>query len=344
LVSGRTFAKRSGYLEAIERNLSASGLTVATFSEVEPNPSIKTLYDGAAASKMGECDVVVAFGGGSAIDAAKGIAFLASSDVKLEGSFAPNEIVKPVHPVVAIPTTCGTGSEVTRYSVITDVAMRKKRTLLGLPLLPKLALLDPAFLDSLSMQMVAYTGFDALSHGFEALLSKTSNRISDMLAIECVTAICKSLVAAHNGSSESREWVFYGSLLAGMAINTTGTVLVHGMGYYLTNYHGVHHGLANSVLLPYVLRFEGDCIGEKLLRISANLCLRDPSSLLDMVEEIAEKVGIPKSLSDLGVKASELESMVSDTLSYSRNLDNNPVKVSDREVREIYSRALSGNR
>jgi len=344
LVSGRTFAKRSGYLEAIDRNLSASGLKAIVFSEVEPNPSIKTLYDGAAACKGGGCDVVVAFGGGSAIDAAKGIAFLASGDVKLEESFAPNEVVRPAFPIVAIPTTCGTGSEVTRYSVITDVAARKKRTLFGLPLLPKVALLDPAFLDNLSKQMVAYTGFDALSHSFEALLSKTSHRISDMFATESITEICKNLLGAHGGSSESRERVFYGSMLAGMAINTTGTVLVHGMGYYLTNYHDVHHGLANSVLLPYVLRFEGDCIGKKLLKIAANLGLRDASSLLDHVEGLADKIGVPRSLSDLGVNASELESMVSDALSYNRNLANNPVKVSDKEIRDIYSRALNGNR
>jgi len=133
-------------------------------------------------------------------------------------------------------------------------------------------------------------------------------------------------------------------MLAGMAINTTGTVLVHGMGYYLTNYHDVHHGLANSVLLPYVLRFEGDCIGKKLLKIAANLGLRDASSLLDHVEGLADKIGVPRSLSDLGVNASELESMVSDALSYNRNLANNPVKVSDKEIRDIYSRALNGNR
>jgi len=344
LVSGRTFARRSGYLEAIERNLSASGIRVVVFSEVEPNPSIKTLYDGAAAAKRDGCDVVVAFGGGSAIDAAKGMAFLASGDAKLEESFAPNEVVRPVFPIVAMPTTCGTGSEVTRYSVITDVAVKKKRTLFGLPLLPKLALLDPAFLDNLSKQMVAYTGFDALSHSFEALLSKTSNKISDMFAIESITEICRNLAAAHGGSPDSRERVFYGSMLAGMAINTTGTVLIHGMGYYLTNYHDVHHGLANSVLLPYVLRFEGDCIGEKLLKIATNLGLRDASSLLDNVEGLADKVGIPRSLSDLGIDAGELESMVSDALSYSRNLVNNPVKVSDKEIRDIYTRALNGNR
>jgi len=344
LVSGRSFARRSGYLDAIERNLSASGLMITIFNEVEPNPSIETLYGGATAAKKGECDVVVAFGGGSAIDAAKGIAFLASGDVKLEESFAPNEVLRPILPIVAIPTTCGTGSEATRYSVITDVTARKKRTLFGLPLLPKLALLDPAFLDNLSKQMVAYTGFDALSHSFEALLSKSSNRISDILAIESITTICQNLVDAHGGSLESREQVLFGSLLGGMAINTTGTVIVHGMGYYLTNYHGIHHGLANSVLLLHVLRFEGDHVRDKLQRIIVNLGLRDIPSLFDSVESLADKVGIPRSLADLGIKATELDLMVSDAMSYARNIDNNPVKVSNEEMKEIYSRALSGKR
>lgn len=342
VVTGRTFARKSGYLRSIERQLTESGLEVVTFDMVEPNPSIETAYRGAAIAKNISCDVVVAFGGGSAIDAAKTIAFLALNEVLLENKFAPNEATEPSLPLVAIPTTCGTGSEVTRYAVLSDLASKKKKTLFGTPLIPRVALLDPNVLESLPKQLIAYTAFDALSHSFEALLSKSSSSMSDLFAKESIIKICRNLEMACEGCPNARSEVFYGSMLAGLAINSTGTVVVHGMGYYLTNYHGIHHGLANAVLLNHVLMFEGEVIREKLEDVAIRLGLQNLQDLFELVEKIAEKVGIPKSLTELGVDPLELDSMVSDAMSYKRNLENNPVSLSEEDIRALYKKAFAG--
>jgi alcohol dehydrogenase class IV len=326
----------------IEENLIKHGLEVFIFDKVEPNPSIEIAYKGAEFARQSRCDLIIGFGGGSAIDASKAIAFLRLNDVNLEDHFSPKEIVGPAAPILALPTTCGTGSEVTRYSILTDLANKRKKVLMGLPILPKIALLDALVLDNIPKQMVAYTGFDALSHSFEALLSKLSNRISDTFAYDSIRIICKKLLDAYEGDLDAREMVFYGSMLAGIAINSTGTVIVHGMGYYLTNYHGVHHGLANAVLLSHVLRFEGDAATDKIENVAVSLGLKGVPALLDLVEELADKVGIPRSIAELGVKAEELDMMVADAMSYGRNVDNNPIKVSANEIREIYAKALKG--
>jgi alcohol dehydrogenase class IV len=342
VVSGKSFAKKSGYLAALDKNLSQFGLKNTSFAQVESNPSIDTIYAGLELANKNDCDTVIGLGGGSAIDAAKAIAFLIRNGAKPQDLFFPREIVEPTAPVIAIPTTCGTGSEVTKYSVLTDQNTKRKRVMVGLPLMPRVALLDPNVLDIIPQDLLAYTGFDALSHSFEALLSRNSNNLSDAMASESGVAICRNLAAAYDGSPESKEKVFYGSMLAGVAINAAGTVILHGMGYYLTTYHNIHHGLANAVLLSHVLRFEGELAREKFESIALNLGLNTSSSLFEFIEKLADKVGIPKSLSDLGVKFEELEAMVSDAMSYSRNLENNPKSVSAKEIADIYQKAFMG--
>lgn len=339
LVTGRSFARRSGYLNTLVEILGESGLKTTVFDRVEPNPSIETVYKGAEEGWKNSCNLVVALGGGSAMDAAKGIAFLSKSRARLEESFAPNEVGEAL-PMVAIPTTCGTGSEVTRYAVLTSVGRRRKEVLLGNPLTPSVAIADANLLDSLASELVAYTGFDALSHAMEAFLSKESTPISDFFSLEAARIILGNIVEAVEGVAQARENMLYASMLAGVAINCAGTVAVHGMGYYLTNYHGVHHGLANGVLLPHVLRFELQRSLSRLEDAAMKLGFEKGESLIERVEKVARITGIPGSLIELGVKPSELDAMVADALSYARNLDKHPSPLTSDDVRRIYARAL----
>jgi len=341
LVTGRGFARRSGYLKTAVETLEKSGLRVALFDRVEPNPSTDVVYRGAEEGRRTGCNLVAALGGGSAMDAAKGIAFLLKSSASLEESFAPNEVYEAL-PLIAVPTTCGTGSEVTRYAVLTNVWKRRKEVLLGNPLLPRVALADADLLNSLPRGLVAYTGFDALSHAVEAYLSKESTPLSDFFALEAIRIILGKIVEAAEGVAEAREKMLYASMLAGMAINCAGTVAVHGMGYYLTNYHGVHHGLANAVLLPHVLRFELERSLDRLREAAERLGFEYGETLVGRIEEVADKTGIPRSLMELGVKPSELDAMVADALSYTRNLDKHPSPMTPEGVREIYLRAFRG--
>jgi alcohol dehydrogenase class IV len=343
LVTGRSFAKRSGYLKTAVEIIEESGLRVTVFDQVEPNPSTEVVYRGAEEGRRTGCNLVIALGGGSAMDAAKGIAFLLKSSASLEESFAPNEVYEAL-PMIAIPTTCGTGSEVTRYAVLTNVWKKRKEVLLGNPLMPRVALADADLLNSLPRDLVAYTGFDALSHAVEAYLSKESMPLSDFFALEAMRTILGNIVEAVGGVAEARENMLYASMLAGMAINCAGTVAVHGMGYYLTNYHGVHHGLANAVLLPHVLRFELERKLNRLRDAAVRLGFEGGESLVERIEEVADKTGIPRSLVELGMKPSELDAMVADALSYARNLDKHPSPLTSEEIREIYVRALRGGR
>ncbi|MBO3800693.1 MAG: iron-containing alcohol dehydrogenase [Candidatus Brockarchaeota archaeon] len=345
LVTGRSFARESGYLKTLVEILSESGLKVTVFDKVEPNPSIGTVYKGAEEGSKNNCNLVVALGGGSAMDAAKGVAFLLKSNSKLEENLFPNE-VNDALPLIAIPTTCGTGSEVTKYAVLTLVKNHAKRkvVLLGNPLLPKVSILDANLLNHLPKELVAYTGFDALSHALEAYTSKDSTPFSDLLGLEAVRIILENIIEAFRGSPEARENMLYASMLAGMAINFAGTEIVHAMGYYLTNYHNVHHGLANGMLLPHVLRMEIQKGFGKLEDAALRLGLVNGMELVKKIEELVDRVGIPRSLKDLGLEEDELDAMVADALSYERNVNKHPLPLTAEDLKMLFTTAFSGRR
>jgi len=343
MVTGRGFARRSGYLSMLVEILEKSGLEVVVFDKVEPNPSLETVYKGAEEGLENNCNLVVAFGGGSAMDAAKGIAFLLKSRARLEDSLFPNEVNVAI-PLIAIPTTCGTGSEVTKYAVLTLFKnnARRKVVLVGSPLMPKVSILDADLLNSLPKELVAHTGFDALSHALEAYTSRDSTPLSDLVALEAIRVIFENITEAFEGSSEAREKMFYASMLAGIAINCAGTEIVHGMGYYLTNYHDVHHGLANGMLLPHVMRLEVQKGFRKLDDAAVKLGLGNGMGLVNKIEELADRVSIPRSLRELGLKEDELDAMVADALSYERNLSKHPFPLTVEDVKKILLMAFSG--
>ncbi|HDD34000.1 MAG TPA: iron-containing alcohol dehydrogenase [Thermofilaceae archaeon] len=342
LVTGTRFARRSGYLDKLKSSLEECGLSVVVFDRVEPNPSLETVDRGARLAIESRVDLVVGFGGGSPMDAAKGIAVVA----KLGGSAAdyiyPRIIEEEVLPIVAIPTTTGTGSEVTRYAVLTDTGTRKKVVIVGYPIVPRVALLDPDVADYMPGRLAAGTGFDALSHALEAYMSRRATPISDLFARESVRLIVENLVEAVRGSKEAREAMMYASMLAGVAINHAGTTLVHGLGYYLTTHHDVHHGLANAMLLPYAIEFYARAIGDKLDRLASELGLRGWRGLLEEVVRLEDEVGIPENLSTLGLSEGELGEMVRVAMSYKRNLENGPIVPSPDEVRAIYAKCFKG--
>jgi len=348
IVCGRSFARRSGYLDKIRGLLEREGLRVVIFDKVEPNPSFETVEKGSKLARDENVDVVIGFGGGSAMDAAKGIAVLASKGGAITDYVYPHEVTGDVLPIIAIPTTCGTGSEVTRYAVFSDLRRKRKVTMVGYPILPKVALLDPLVLRSLPPNLTAYTGMDALSHAIEAYLSKRSNPLSDLLALESIRLIFWNLKEACRGSLEAREKVFYASMLAGMAINCTGTIMVHGMGYYLTMYHDIHHGLANAFLLPFAVEYNAPALPSKMTRLADVLGMGplSPSEVGRAISRaicrLEDEVNIPVSLSEVGVSEDELDDMVKEALSYHRNLANNPRKVTPEDVRTIYLKALKG--
>ena len=335
LVTGRTFAKKYGYIDKICSLLKDQGLECAVFSEVEPNPSYETVEKGAKIAREEKVDLVIGFGGGSAMDAAKAIAVLAVKEGSAKDYIYPKIIEEEVLPIIAVPTTCGTGSEVTKYSVLTDRSSKRKTVMVGPGIIPKVALLDPSILEHLPPDLTAYTAFDAFSHAVEAYWSKRSQPISDVLAVESIALIVENLVKAYEGDYAAKEKLFLASMLAGLAINAAGTTLIHALGYPLTVYYDLHHGLANGLLLPAAIEFNRDAVPVKLDYLARRLGFSSVEDFVRKVEELLAKTGVKK-LRDYGITENKIAFLAEEAITYSRNLANNPKEVSLEDARQIF--------
>lgn len=346
LVTGKHFARKYGYIDRISKIMEESGLKVDVFDKVEPNPSTDTVDKGSDYAREKGIDLVVAFGGGSAMDAAKGIAVVAALGGKTVDYLFPNKVEGEVYPVIAIPTTAGTGSEVTKYAVITDTQQEMKRVIVSEKIIPKVAVLDPTVLKHLSPELTSWTGFDALSHAVEAYMHKLATPMSDLYAEKAIEIIFENLVDAIKGDMNAREKMHFASLLAGYAINLAGTVAVHGLGYYLTTGYGLHHGLANAFLLPYVVKYNIPAIEEKLaqLAVKAGAGSKDPTLFLKKLVKLEDEAGIPDSLRDVGIKESDIDILVEKALRQDRTIARNPREMGEKEIREIFLQAYRGRR
>lgn len=342
LVTGRSFAASSGLLQRLVDSLREANLDVVVFPEVEPNPSLRTVERGARLAASKGVDVVVGFGGGSPLDAAKAIAAVLALGGAPSDHLYPKAVEKAL-PVVALPTTTGTGSEVTQYSVLVDPDARKKVVMQGPALVPRVAILDADVTDYMPGRLVASTGFDALSHALEAFISRRASPLSNLFALEAARIILSNLPSAVKGSREARELMLYASMLAGVAINQAGSTLAHGLGYYLTVHHDLHHGVANALLLPHVLAFYAERVG-KVDELAASLNFRSWEELVERVCKLADEVGIPDSAASVGVAESELDGMAEEAMFYRRNIENGPVIPSLDEIKQIYAECYEGRR
>jgi alcohol dehydrogenase class IV len=254
IVSGKTSPDKTGFKSEIYKTLRDKNLYL--FNEIEENPSINTILKGGKYLRKNKTDLVIAFGGGSAIDAAKAIALAAKNNMSFYELINKQKLSSAL-PVIAIPTTCGTGSEMNSYAIITDLEKKDKVNLSKESMFPKAAILEPKFLVSLKKELLISTVFDAFTHAFEGYISKRSNPFSESIALYAIDVILKTIKESDNFMNlnlEILEKFLYGSSLAGIVILHTGTTLLHALGYYLTNNLGIHHGKANAILLEkYIL-------------------------------------------------------------------------------------------
>ena len=346
LVTGRSFARRSGYLEKLKTILESSGMAVSIFDRVEPNPSTETVELGAELARREEVDFIVAFGGGSAMDAGKAIAVLSPQGGRAEDYFYPAVVKPPVLPVIAIPTTCGTGSEVTKFAVISKGL--RKDVIVGDVIVPIASILDPDILSYLPKELLAYTSMDAISHAIESYFNKNANPLSDTYVFEALRTIMKYFKDAYDGSIDARGRLLYASMLAGKAINLCGTAMVHGVGYYLTMRYGFQHGLANALLITQFIRQASNLVPQRALELGRRLDL-NPSTptesaelLIKALNELKRYSNIPLSLKDAGVPEEDLERIVEGGMSYDRNLKNSPGTPTREDVEELVRGAFKG--
>jgi len=345
IVTGRRFARESGYLDKLQSILKSAGISkIVVFDRVKPNPPAEIVEEGGKLARNENIDFVVGFGGGSAMDAAKGIAVLATHEGRLREYYYPNEPKPPILPIVAIPTTCGTGSEVTKYAIFSENL--RKNVMLGEHIVPVIAILDPNILDKIPRELLAHTAMDALSHALESYFHVKASDFSEMFSSEAAKIILDNFRKAYDEDRSSKEKLFYASMLAGIAINFTGTVIPHGLGYYLTEKFGLSHGLATSLFLTQFIEYVSKKIPERMLSLCDRLGIKldDPSAcakaLIERIDSLRSYANLPTRLREAGILEAELGNIIENGLSYKRNLENCIAPPTPDDIEEIIRKAF----
>ena len=350
IVSGKTSSRASGALDAVCASLKSAGIAVTLFCEVESDPSVHTVTVGATLARDSGADIVIALGGGSPLDAAKAISVMATHSGNIV-DYEKTALTRKGIPVIAIPTTAGTGSEVTKFVVITDTD-RKVKMLISSPfLIPRVALLDPQLTLSIPPAFTAGPGMDALTHAIEAFQSSLAAPTTDVFALSAIRLIGGNLVKATlNGANvEARTAMLLGQMHAGLAFGNASVALVHAMSRPLGAHFGIPHGQANAILLPWVMEYNRPACPEKFVRIAEaldcdvqGLPLKEASRLaVTTVREIYADTGLPLTLAELGVPAESLPQLAQDA-SQSGSVLFNPRKPTLNEIEQLYHSCLTG--
>lgn len=290
IVTGKHSAKENGALDDILSVLKKNGQEYCIFDRVMPNPTVECVYEGGEFAKSEHADFVVAVGGGSPMDSAKIIALLAAQDIKREEIFS-GKFENKILPMIHIPTTAGTGSEVTQYSILTNHEKETKMSVASDILFPNYALLDAKYMANLSKSTTINTAVDALSHCVEGMLSGKAGDISDTLAKRGISLISGCFDALKSGefSAETREKLLLGSAYGGMTIAQTGTVAVHSMGYCLTYFRNIDHGRANGILLGKYIEFAHTVAKDKVDEMLKAMGFERAEQLTELLFEILER-------------------------------------------------------
>ncbi|WP_339490454.1 iron-containing alcohol dehydrogenase [Pseudomonas sp. EL_65y_Pfl2_R95] len=326
-----------------------AGLKVGLFSAIKGNPTGDNVMAGVAAFKAGGHDGVIAFGGGSALDAGKAIALMVGQDRPLWdfediGDNCNRVIVAGMAPVVAVPTTAGTGSEVGRASVITDTDAHIKRIIFHARMLPAVVILDPELTLGLPARITAATGMDALSHNLEAYCSPLFHPMAEGIALEGMRMIQQFLPRAvsHGEDVEARLQMLVASSMGATAFQR-GLGAMHALAHPLGALYDAHHGLLNAVLMPYVLQANKARIAEQMEKLARYLNLKDISfnGVLDWVLALREEVGIPHSLLEIGIDDAQIE-RVGNMAHADASAGTNPIAFSAAQYSQLFLRALDG--
>lgn len=339
--------RQMGIVAKVEDICKAVGVSVSSFTETEANPSVETVVKATKAYEESGADCIIALGGGSPMDVAKAVGVVAKyggSITEYEGGGkVPGDIV----PLIAIPTTAGTGSEVTAFSVITDHSRNYKLTVVGDKLLPAYAILDPELLTFIPVSVAAATGVDAMVHAIEAYLSKASNPFTDSMAEKALELLGGNIrkFVADRTNLEAAGAMLLGSTFAGVAFHFARLGNVHAMAHPVGGFFNVAHGVANAILLPVCLEYNALADDGKYKRIYDYISLTPskdcftPDILVSEIKKLTESLGIPKSLAEVGVTEDKIPQMAADAMK-SGNILVNPRSTKLEDIERLYRRAL----
>jgi len=341
---------KTNLIEKIEKILLPEGIKFTMYDKVEPEPPIELADEGAKLAVKNKCDIVIGVGGGSAMDVAKAIAVITTNKGAAVDYLGLNKVPNPGLPKIMIPTTAGTGSEVTFTAVFVRKNLKKKEGMNSPYLYPELALLDPELTLSLPPAPTAHTGLDALCHAIESYTSVNSSPMSEMFSLEAIALIAENLrTCVHDGRNiVAREKMLLGSLYAGMGLANAGVTAVHSLSYPLGGKYGVGHGLANTMMLPAVMAFNLPAALEKFTDIAVamgeyvdGLPEREAAYLaLEAVEALIEDCGIHATLAQFGIKEKDFPALADVALTVARPLENNPRKITKDDMIAIYAQAF----
>ncbi|RXA64574.1 lactaldehyde reductase [Enterococcus casseliflavus] len=330
----------------VTKLLDEAGVDYALYDGIVPNPTIQNVKDGLAFVKEAQADCIIAIGGGSPIDTAKAIAIIAmnpefSDVISLEGVA---DTKHPCLPILAVPTTSGTAAEVTINYVITDEENHRKFVCVDPHDIPLVAFVDSDMMMGMPKSLAAATGMDAMTHAIEGFITKGAWEMTDMLHIKAIEIIGRSLRDSVNGDQAGREAMALGQYIAGMGFSNVGLGLVHGMAHPLSAWYNIPHGVACASLLPTIMKYNKDFTGEKYREIAIVLGIEgaETMSLEDVrdaacqaIDQLSKDVGIPATISELGVKEEDIPAIAKDALN-DVCTPGNPRDTTLEEIIELY--------
>ncbi len=333
---------KAGLVAQVQNQLQAADIQSFVFDGVQPNPTTANVGAGLALLREKNGDSVISLGGGSPHDCAKAIALVAVNGGQIQDYEGVDKSAKPQLPLVAINTTAGTASEMTRFCIITDESRHIKMAIVDKHTTPILSVNDPETMLGMPASLTAATGMDALTHAVEAYVSTAANPITDACALKAVSLIAANLRAAVGNGQDmaARENMAYAQFLAGMAFNNASLGYVHAMAHQLGGFYDLPHGVCNAVLLPHVQAFNARVASARLADVAVALGVEaSAEAALAAIRQLAADVGIPAGLTQLGVKDEDIATLAANALKDACGLTN-PIQPTQAEVEAIYRAAL----
>lgn len=340
---------KAGLNKAVEESLSTAGISISVFKDVEPEPRIEVVSNCVEATKKEKSDLLIALGGGSSIDTAKVTSIMMTNEGKVEDFFGIELIPQRGIPKIAIPTTAGSGSEVTPIAILSDVEEKLKKGIVSPFLFPDVSILDPTVTIGLPPEITASTGMDALVHAIEAYTSINATYLTDILAFEAMGLIYENLRTAYanGGNVDARSKMLMASNLAGIAFANAGVTAVHAFAYPIGAEYHIPHGVANALMLPHVMRFNilGNlakfadialAFGERVENLSR---LESAEVVVKAVERLANDINVPRKLRDFDIPETAIPHLAEGVLKVTRLLANNPRRITPEDAIHIYESA-----
>lgn len=355
IVIGGGSMKRFGFLDKVLSYLKEANMETKVFEGVEPDPSVETVMKGAKEMEEFNPDWIVSIGGGSPIDAAKAMwIFYEYPDFTFEKAIIPFGLPKLRRKAkfVAIPSTSGTATEVTAFSVITDYKAKIKYPLADFEITPDIAIVDPSLAETMPEKLVAHTGMDALTHAIEAYTASLRSNFTDPLALKAIEMVNMHLVNSYKGDMEARGEMHEAQCLAGMAFSNALLGIVHSMAHKVGAVFHIPHGCANAIFLPYVIKYNRKACEDRYAQIARHIGLKGESereltdALIDLINKFNKELNIPSSMKEYGIDENEFKANLK-FIAHNAVLDpctgSNPREIDDETMEKLYTCAYYGS-